>query len=331
MCELKTDEAVRERIGRLPPKLEDLYLELYEKFAKYPAEADRQITRNALSWLLCAQRRLKSTEFLAALSMTPRRCFGQVTKEQVLDMCCIMLAFDSTLNTFRFAHLSVREFLEKRPEYTSTATNSLAAETCLLELLSLADNPLTKTFLSEQGQPSRGSNCSHDLSSYPTIYWARHCQLAADQRTKGIPRDFFLFFFSGESDPTSAFALWTGQLQGRLSYEIDSEQYNKLQEITAKAAPTLFIACSFDFPEIIRNWIARQSLQEDFAERGLGALEVAVKYGSCEATSVLISNKLIQVTEDIVKAAAANQESGKEVMMLLLDRRADIQTTEDVV
>ena len=40
----------------------------------------------------------------------------------------------------------------------------------------------------------------------------------------------------------------------------------------------------------------------------------------------------IQITEDVVKAAASNWENGKEVMALLLDRRGDqIQITEDVV
>lgn len=72
LCELKTDEAVLQRIGRLPPKLEDLYNELHEKLTKYPAEADRRIARNTLSWLLCAQRPLNSAEFLAAVSTSPR-------------------------------------------------------------------------------------------------------------------------------------------------------------------------------------------------------------------------------------------------------------------
>jgi hypothetical protein len=219
LCELKTDEAVRERIGRLPPKLEDLYLELYEKVIKYPAEADRQITRITLSWLLCAQRRLKSAEFLAALSMTPRRYVGQVTKGQVLDLCCNMVVFDSTLDTFRFAHLSVREFLEKQPEYTSTAINSLAAETCILELLSAVVNPATNKFLTQWGQPLRSSTGSHGLSSYSTVYWARHCQLATDQRTSSGLSDIFLFFLSGALDPMSAFSVWTHQFVEELTHK----------------------------------------------------------------------------------------------------------------
>lgn len=48
-----------------------------------------------------------------------------------------MVVFDSTLDTFRFAHLSVSEFLEKLPEYTKEETNALAAKRCLLDVLML--------------------------------------------------------------------------------------------------------------------------------------------------------------------------------------------------
>ncbi len=204
---MKTDEAIRERIGQLPPKLEDLYLKQYKKFTKYSAEADRQITRNAFSWLICAQRRLNSTEFLTALSMTPGRHPSQLTIDQVLDMCCNMIVFDKTLDTFRFTHLSVREFLEKRPEFSNTATNSLAAVICLSELLSAVGNSRTERLLSKQGQPLSDSKCSHILTPYSTIYWARHCQLAAEQRINGPLKHLFLNFLSHAPDSTPAFVL----------------------------------------------------------------------------------------------------------------------------
>lgn len=85
-------------------------------------------------------------------------------------MCSNMIVFDPTLDTFRFAHLSMREFLEKRPEYTKKATNALTAETCLLDVLSAVDNPTTKRLLSKYGQDSLNSTLSHDLRNYSTVY-----------------------------------------------------------------------------------------------------------------------------------------------------------------
>ena len=340
LCDLKTDDAVRERIGRLPPKLEDLYMELYEKFTNYQAEADRKITRSALSWLLCAQRTMSSSEFLAMLSMTPRGDFSQPSVDQVLDMCCNMVVFDATLDTFRFAHLSVREFLEKQPDYKKTLTNSLAAETCLLKLIYTSHNPAAKRFLSQQKQSlETKSTFLNNFGTYPTIYWATHCQLAADQRTKGVLKDFFSFFLANEFESGSAFTLWTGSLENLLGYNndfrlnIDYRLREKLQDIRAVCATAVFLACSFDFAEVITDQLAKGIFLADYINKtGLAALHVAVKHGSCGVISVLITNKLTEITEKVVEAAAGIEDSGTEVMRLLLDRRGDdVKITEKVV
>jgi hypothetical protein len=125
LCDLKTDEAVRERLGRLPPKLEDLYVELHEKISKYLAEADRRIARNVFVWLLYTQRELNSAEFLSAVSTGPASRFCQLSKDQVLDICCNLVVFDMILDTFGFARLSVREFVERQQEHDRTTINAL--------------------------------------------------------------------------------------------------------------------------------------------------------------------------------------------------------------
>ena len=153
LCELKTDEAVQERVGRLPSKLDDLYNEIYEKITNYTAEADRRVVINTFSWLLCAQRSLKSAEFLAAVSISLIEYFIQVSKDQVLDIYCNLITFDTTLDLFQFVHLSVREFLENRQKYNITTINSFAAETCLFRLISAVNNPVVEKFLSQYGQP----------------------------------------------------------------------------------------------------------------------------------------------------------------------------------
>ena len=103
--------------------------------------------------------------------MTPRGCFGQVSKDQVLDICCNFIVFDTTLDTFRFAHLSVREFLEKQLEYNIIVINSLAAETCLIKLVCTAHNPAMERFLLEHEQSLvKKSSLLHDLDTYSRIY-----------------------------------------------------------------------------------------------------------------------------------------------------------------
>jgi hypothetical protein len=225
LCELKTDEAIRERIGRLPPKLEDLYIELHERHTKYTAEADRRMAKNALSWLLCAQRTLKSREFLAILSVTSNGGFSQVSIDQVLDVCCNLVVFDSTLDTFRFAHLSVREFLEKQADYSTTTVNALAAKLCLLQLISADLKPAVESFLIKQGiSIQRDSRWSHELGKYTTAYWPVHCYLAANERINGRLAEFLMLFLSNESNPTSPFLFGPGRfrengiLQSNMTY-----------------------------------------------------------------------------------------------------------------
>ena len=67
LCGLKSDQAVLERIGRLPRLLEDLCRELLVKIDDYDAEADQRYAKYTLAWLLCARRKLHLAEFLAAL------------------------------------------------------------------------------------------------------------------------------------------------------------------------------------------------------------------------------------------------------------------------
>ena len=89
---------------------------------------------------------------------------------------------------------------------------------------------------------------------------------------------------------------------------------------------SLFIACSFDLPDLIPHHAAGGVIQADYInKKGRTALQVAVEHGSCGVVSSLLADRLIHITEEVFKAAAGNRESGEEVMTLLLDRRgADV-------
>ena len=98
-------------------------------------------------------------------------------------------------------------------------------------------------------------------------------------------------------------------------------------------ATAVFLACSFDFPEVIEDQLAKGMFLADYINRiGYRVLYVAVKHGSCGVILVLITNKLTEIIEEVVKAAAENKYSGKEVIRLLLNRLSnDVKITEDVV
>lgn len=66
--ELRTEQAVIERLGRLPKTLKRLYQEILNRIEDSPADADKQIARNALCWLLCGQEQFESSVFLVAVT-----------------------------------------------------------------------------------------------------------------------------------------------------------------------------------------------------------------------------------------------------------------------
>ena len=331
LCNLYTDEAIQERLGRLPPKLEELYLELYQKLKSTTANADREIATGTLTWLLCAQRKLSSEEFLAALSYTARGQFDKLTIEQVLHLCSNLVIYDPTLDTFRFAHLSVREFLENQPECSPGVANALAAETCLLHVLSFADNPATQRFISRYRHGLLKSPPSDKLSTYSTIYWAPHYQLASTERTAGVLKDLLFHFLSNESDPRSPVVAWAVRVEKALhNYSIAWDLRERLEDTKANRDRALFIASCFNLQEAASIPTHAGGYIQNSRSRGL--LEVAATHGSCDVISELIKYKHTKIRKEVVKAAAGNRWSGKEVMTLLLEQRgADVVITEEIM
>ena len=326
---MRTDDGIRERLGKLPQTLAELYKEIYEQFSQYEAEADRHITNNALAWLLCAQETLKSEEFIAAISVGPVKGFDGVSREHVLQLCCNFITYDAALNVFRFAHLSVREFLEKQPEYSTSATNSLAAEVCLLRSIAASRTLTTKKFLREHGFSQRIGQSQDSLLRYSGLYWAVHCQIAGQRRACGALQTLFDFFMQN-SDSEMPFSVWIHHVKKYFyADEVDYEIRRKLWDSMEKP---LFVACAFDFFEIVERHLSEGSSSIDTLSRyGLSALQVAAIHGSCQAISVFLADAGTDISEAVLKAAARNRKSGKDVMTLLLKGLSDeIKITEEV-
>lgn len=106
----RKDESILERLGRLPRTLAESYQEIISRIDSYEAESDKRIAKTALSWLLCGEKQFQSHDFLAAVSTTEDPSAPVLQQDVLLDLCCNFVVFDSPLDVFRFAHLSVAEF-----------------------------------------------------------------------------------------------------------------------------------------------------------------------------------------------------------------------------
>ena len=126
---LKRADTIWKRLGELPKDLRDIYDDIY-RVKIGGVEEQGSIAKNAFNLLLSLQSPLKHEDFLQALSFCGEDK-TDVSAEDLIDFGCNFLVLDAELDVFRFAHLSVREYLDTRSEHSSESSHALAAQFCL--------------------------------------------------------------------------------------------------------------------------------------------------------------------------------------------------------
>jgi ankyrin repeat protein len=136
--QVKTEDNVRYGLERLPKKLNDSYDLIYEQISnsQYP---NPELASRIMRWLICAQCQLSTDDFIAAISVDSSGQYFSPSKSNVLSICCNLVVHDSEQNTFRFAHLSVREYLERLPGFDLRTSHTIALDRCLYSLFGLVE------------------------------------------------------------------------------------------------------------------------------------------------------------------------------------------------
>ncbi|KAI4129777.1 MAG: hypothetical protein LQ338_002087 [Usnochroma carphineum] len=144
----------------LPPTLFQLYDVIMKRIDRI-ASHGRALAKKALRWLLCAREPLTSAVLLEILEYDGRvgPKASHILEDQVLNLCCNLVVLDDTLNVFRFAHASVRDFLEEQPGFESQAINVSAAEEALQYALS---------------EKNLISDIFEGFTAYASRYWIIH-------------------------------------------------------------------------------------------------------------------------------------------------------------
>ena len=311
LCTLKLDQDIKAKLGRIPPKLEQLYQEIYEKnLLKYASEVGQSIIKNIMKWLLCAQRPMKSSEFCTAvvLNIAPTE---ELTKEHVLDLCHNFVVFDDSLDVFRFAHLSVREFLEKQHEYMAPSCHLLAAETCLLQLVGLSNCSAAKAFLQDhytlelRGKAASTAEMLGGFHTYALMFWAKHCQLVGEEGRTINPRfeRTFRFFLSDASDDLSPLKIWiqSGPRSGPQDYILLYLAHPSNYEPGDRV---YLVACGYGFCEIIRGCM-NENPPEDWA----AGCSLAIDCKEVEALKTILGNRSgDEISIDLVSNVATDMD-----------------------
>ncbi|KAI9654256.1 MAG: hypothetical protein M1829_000950 [Trizodia sp. TS-e1964] len=274
---IKHESDVYLELGRLPESLKSLYDIVFEKLMR-SAFASRVTAQKTMKWLLGAKRPLNTQELIAAISVGSKGCTMDISTGQLLDMCCNLIVLDAELDMFRFAHLSVREYLEEsRPEFTELEINQLLTERCIDSYL----------LISQSKQLSMGNNTAlkhiRTLEPYATQYWPVHYQSIERKelhhQLKEKVRDFL--FYNGQA--TESFAYWIQKL--------DKLTWFEGKNVSSSPPTPFFLACCYGLITLLEELSTSRSFdcyQKNY--KGISGYFLAVAYG-CEAVVQLLLEK----------------------------------------
>jgi len=354
---IKYAEDIIGELGRLPKTLIESYEAIYQSISN-SGYTSRTIAEKVLKWLVCAQRPLKSQELIAAVSVDSQDTFLSSSVEDLLDTCCNMVVLDLELDVFRFAHLSVREYLESRGDYTLSNVHALALERCLdTYTYRLSRTPPVDSIVKQ----------NNIFRPYSTLYWPIHYQsLQSTEMEIGLNGKLHRFLFQDfEAGPS--FTEWVSDVNESCKFLRWDDPLNIMLRAACSSPPTpLFLACSFSLFSIIEDLSACKNVnwnqQNDERHTGLHlaamyghgtavcealkngadiavkdgdgrtALHWAAKKGQAPIVRLLLEGGMNVAVKDDYGVTALHAAAGTgqmEVIWLLLKRGADIEANDN--
>lgn len=180
-------------LGQLPSELEALYDIIHSQIERTEPYG-RKVAIQTLNWLLCAQRPLLAKELIAAVYQFDEDISSDTDespgfkpigpKDDILQLCCNLIVFDSEQNIFRFAHQSVREYLMKLSRYTIVEQHALATERCLeIYLTRSREKPIS--------EEERRQNTI--FKPYAEVYWPVHYKYAENSTSVELKNKLLRF------------------------------------------------------------------------------------------------------------------------------------------
>jgi hypothetical protein len=267
--EIKTSKDVKDRLGKLPRDLHKLYDEIYERIKKM-APNSFSVAQTILKWLLYAQRQLSPDELVAAASIVGST---SVTLSTVLDLCCNLVTLDQKSNSFIFAHLSVREYMETREEYKPYVGHGTIAKFCL------------ERFIDDE------SSQSNKLLEYASLYWPRHYEKAAEngRRSEEVVEVARAFLWNTKS--SKGISMWSSHGKDVIkSMPWSGDLRDRLQDASFEPFKTI---CVWGFTDLLDHYINSEQQYSLYKTITLG-LSLTVKWRNGAMTRILLE-KLVEL------------------------------------
>ena len=140
----------------------------------------RVVMETILKLLICAESSMGLKIIQEATSVCQDNPIDQLTKLQIILMSQSLIVFDVEFRIFRFAHLSVREFLENDERFSGDAAHAIAAELCLRCLLYGNHYVERGGYIVEANKDNEASKKIFlpEFYKYALLHWPRHCAKA---------------------------------------------------------------------------------------------------------------------------------------------------------
>jgi hypothetical protein len=215
------------------PNLNEVYSQVYEMNTEGGYE---EYAAKALKWVLCSFEPLSIDALVSAVAVTVDSGRDETaTKDAILNRYCSNFIVIDDAGMVRFAHVSVKEYLEKkRSEYSPLQCHTQAAVSCLAYML----------------RPERESSANiaeeARFEKYANVYWPYHCEEARDSRKTGDLQRLFSNFVLKPQPPCLR---WFTTLDEYLGPSwLLSAQRQRLKK-ALKAPSTFFLACKWTYEQ----------------------------------------------------------------------------------
>ncbi|KAL7959098.1 hypothetical protein V8C34DRAFT_280894 [Trichoderma compactum] len=295
--EFKTDQSIRERLGKLPEKLEDAYDEIYYHNKRF----ELVILQRVIKWVLCAAKPLSNDVLLWAIRLETQTdskaeaaltLSSPITQSTLESICRNLVVRDSQLGVWKFPHASAAEYFEGRhKDWTGKAHEDVAILliSYLIDCYSewripqgslSSELPLSKLDLDDH------LNLEHPLQDYARRFWAWHARSTSDhQRVSPILKRFL-----GAAGPQKL----SSQQYRRWFLHIWQKETRHMPRLDADdlypAEKSIFGICALGLDTLLEGWWDNDLDVLLVNDAGMDLLAIAAKYGHRSLCSDLIDH-----------------------------------------
>jgi len=313
-------------LGSLPKSLHDIYNDVYEKNMSIHRETDPEyeVQAKTIFHLLLSSRQTWRLSDMANL-IDPSEDWADPETEKITGLTFDLVTHDKELNIIRFAHLSVREYLERNhPDFC----DSLRAHECIA--ISCIEY-LEKT-----------ENFIYSPVEYPGDWWIYHSLQAL--RSDRLRRCFFGFLVENIAAIRSWTFKWMQEKNRRFHLWLPGEDFcyvdGRIDRLACEPPSTILKASLLGLVDVVNallradaSCVTRRSFSGD------SPLSLACEMGHAEVASILIQNTVRDDTgvfEDAALCVAIKNGHGQIIRQFLssgynLQKRAESHGGEHLV